>query len=227
MFPLWYIQSFARTSSHTQVSSSMKVIDVSRDEESLNKVFEKLYVPTFSRFKNEYTDPEFYRSPVDDANPQSYVLSCNPDDPVGFLIFEIYKRSNCALLTYVAVRSDCRGQGIFKLMFEEADKIFRSKDVKAVYAEIHNPQLEVSKNDLMNSNERLQVFQKMGAEILPIKYVQPPLDEESGPSKDLLLLTFNPAQGMNHARSFLHEFYQCLNVADPDNDENFLSMFER
>ena len=203
-----------------------RVVDAKSDE-LIERVFEELYTPTFSVFQNEYQPPDFYRHHLktDDDNPKAHMLVCDPDNPSGFLIFELYEKSMCALVTYIAIKPSERGKGISRLLFNEAFRIFKEKGVKASYAEVHNPSAIDPQKDIMNPDDRLKIFKRLGGEILPIKYAQPPLEKGLEFSKDFFLLTFHMESGLENMRSFLHEFYQLLEIDNPDEDENFLSMF--
>ena len=197
-----------------------------KSDKLIDRVFKELYTPTFSHFENEYQDPEFYKTflkPNDIL--QAYMLVHNPEEPNGFLIFEEYKKSKCALITYAAIKPSERGKGISRLLFEEAFRILKEKGILASYGEVHNPNMIDPQKDIMNPRQRINIFEKLGGQILPIKYVQPPLGEGLEPSRDFLLLTFQPEQGILNLYNFLYEFYQTLGIEKPENDENFLSMF--
>lgn len=196
-------------------------------EELINRVLRELYAPTFSRFSDEYQEPESYRDALksSDTNPEVHMLVHNPEDPSAFLIFEIYERSKSALISYAMVKDSERGKGINRKLFRETFRILEDRGIFDCYGEIHNPTLSDKSQDLMDPGDRLSIFKRLGGRVVPINYVQPPLSPGSDYSKNFLLVKFNSESNRERLYEFLYDFYQCLRIERPEEDENFLSMF--
>jgi hypothetical protein len=99
-----------------------------------------------------------------------------------------------------------------------------------VFSEVNDPtRIE---EDVMDPWSRLEVFDRLGAQVVDIPYVQPELAPGQGTCGDLLLLTYPlPGQpaGAVSARAlaeFLEDFYLANEVAQPARDPDFQRMLE-
>ena len=146
----------------------------------------------------------------------------------GFAFVERYRESRCALLSYVAVDGSRRGQGLARCLFDRAlDSVQQSaqqhdEPVRAVFAEIHDPQRVNRAHDVVNPAERVRIMARLGAWRVPISYVQPALGERSRRSDRLMLIAFPldaaPRVEAGAVAEFLDEYYRSLGIEDPSSD---------
>ncbi|SRR5581483_3313029 len=142
----------------------------------------------------------------------------------GGLIFVIYPKSRCALLTYVVVGPEFRGQGLVRRLFAEATRIVSERGVRAVLGEVNDPTKVGKDQDALDPWQRLVIMQRLGGLIVDVPYTQPELAPGQGRCSDLLLMAFPPPGSAQDAlptvvlKRFLFEFYRALGVRDPGRD---------
>lgn len=139
----------------------------------------------------------------------------------GGAVAEFYRRSECALLSYVAIGRDYRGRGYSnRLLAFVQNEISREakrcgKTLKALFAECHPP--TNGGPDSMSPTARLKIFTSLGFRWLDLPYLQPKLNGGSTARVSNLLLLAKP----HHAESaqaisasllnlYLTEFYDAL-----------------
>jgi GNAT superfamily N-acetyltransferase len=194
-------------------------------------------------FKPNFPDPDEQETP-DDWTPRlwgqpkppqpeqhGFVAGTRLDDPgshslAGFVFVERYRASRCALLSYIAVDKDAQGKKIGKTLFEKgcASAVNAATadgaPLRAVFAEIHDPHRV--KNDVMDAHDRVRIMAKLGAWLVPIRYVQPALGEVGQRSDRLMLIAFPVDQTHSLDSSvvdeFLCEYYAALGVGAEDSD---------
>jgi len=222
-----------------------------RNSGLLRRAYDELYLATFID-PDEQETFEQYRSRLFDSQllpPQPvthFVVAGQNLESVeqaallGFIIFEAYRESGCGLLTYIVTTSNSRGRGLGRRLIETAQAALRADmedfhhrpdALQAIFAEMHDPALVPSTQDVFDPALRLQIMRRFGAAQVPIHYVQPELTPGGERSRQLLLTVF-PTAGeepvamlsQSVAADFLHEFYRALGVADPNRDADFLAM---
>ena len=226
----------------------MDIIDLrdNHDWELLKQVYSELYLACFTD-PDEQEDLEQYRERLFDAQkpspqPKTHFLVAGErlNDPAtrviaGMLIFELYRESSCGLLTYLAVAPAGRGRGLGRLLTRHAIGILSGEcaqagGLRAVFAETHDPALIDPADDAMSPRDRIEVMKRLGAQHVPVRYVQPELRPGDGRSRKLLLITFPlradqpPGVSGRALLDFLHEFYRALGVAKPLEDGDYQTM---
>ena len=159
----------------------------------------------------------------------------------GFLICESYRESLCGIVTFVAIDERARGKGLARKLMRHGrsqlnvDMIEWSgqqRGLQGLFAEMHNPR-QFSEEDSIDPNVRLQIMRKLGANWVPIHYVQPDLQPGMPRVRHFFLATF-PVSDESSSRvisakvvqTFLFEFYQALGVEEPDYDADYLLMVQ-
>lgn len=223
----------------------MDIIDLrdNRDWDLLKQVYGELYLACFTD-PDEQEDLEQYRERLFDAQkpspqPKTHFLVAGErlSDPetrvlAGMLIFELYRESVCGLLTYLAVAPAGRGRGLGRLLMRHAigilsEECARTGGLRAVFAETHDPALIDPADDAMSPRDRIEVMKRLGAQQVPVRYVQPELRPGDGRSRKLLLIAFaidpdQPPRVSGRALlGFMHEFYRALGVANPHEDADY------
>lgn len=226
----------------------MDIIDLreTRDLRVLTRAYEELYLSCFTD-PDEQEDLEQYRErlfcsqkPI--PQPVTHFLVAgeklaDPDNAViyGLQIFELYRESACGLLTYIAVSPLARGKGLGRLLLRRAIEILSQEctgpeGLRAVFAETHDPAQIDPAEDAMSPRDRIEVMKRLGAQLVPVRYVQPELRPGDGRSRKLLLITFGvdadkpPVVAGKTITDFMHEFYRALGVINPDVDPDYLQI---
>ncbi|HET6492039.1 MAG TPA: hypothetical protein VFG44_03610 [Burkholderiales bacterium] len=209
----------------------------------LEQAYRDVYLPAFP-LRDEQEDPSIWTPRLLDpqANPRlSYlVATTQTGDPgrrrvLGLLVAEYYAASQCVLLSYVAVAA--RGQGLARRLFEQlrvrlaAGRASRGRPVQAVFAEIHDPSMGASGDDVLDPHVRLRIMARLGGRRVPMRYLQPALGPGQAPAGGLCLIAF-PALAPNappltpgRIRDFLVEFYRELGSAQPLQDPLYAPTF--
>lgn len=159
----------------------------------------------------------------------------------GFLIFEAYRESLCGLLTFIVIDERARGKGIARKLIRHAcnqlniDMLEWSGQrlgLQALFAEMHDPR-QFSGEDIIDPNLRLQIMGKLGANWVPIRYVQPELQPGAPRSRHLFLSAFPTSDKSGSiempskvVQTFLFEFYRALGVEQPEQDADYLSIVQ-
>ena len=223
----------------------MDIIDLrdNHDGDLLQQVYKDLYLACFTD-PDEQEDLEQYRERLFDAQkpspqPETHFLVAGErlSDPEmraisGMLIFELYRESSCGLLTYLAVAPADRSRGLGRKLTRRAIEILSKEcaetgGLRAVFAETHDPALIGPAADAMFPRDRIEVMKRLGARLVPVRYVQPELRPGDGRSRKLLLITFPIIPNEPRVVSgpallgFLNEFYRALGVPTPPEDDDF------
>jgi len=223
----------------------VEIVDlrVTRSERLLERAYRELYLQVFTN-PDEQEDLEQYRQrlfgpqqPIPQPITHFLVAGENLGDPesaqiLAIQIFELYRESSCGLLTYTAVAPNARGKKLSRTIVRAAIEILTREclipeGLRAVFAEVHDPERVKEENDSMPPQQRLQVMRRLGARRVPVRYVQPILGEGKQPSEDLLLIAFPIVEGESirlrgaDLLDFLDEFYRALGVESPAADPAF------
>ena len=226
----------------------MDIIDLrdNHDGDLLQQVYKDLYLACFTD-PDEQEDLEQYRERLFDAQkpspqPETHFLVAGErlSDPEmraisGMLIFELYRESSCGLLTYLAVAPADRSRGLGRMLTRRAIEILSEEcaetgGLRAVFAETHDPALIDPADDAMSPRDRIEVMKRLGARLVPVRYVQPELRPGDGRSRKLLLITFPidphqpPSVSGRALLDFMHEFYRALGAAKPLEDADYQTM---
>lgn len=136
---------------------------------------------------------------------------------LGGIIFEYFRNSKAALITYLCVRPDMRGKGVARFLLGRAvDGVRASNGPVPLFAEAENPCLQSNDCGRKSAIGRMRILDKLGFREIPIHYRQPSL----GPGKRavdnlkfLLLATETTAVEFRVLQAFMHEFYSSLGAA--------------
>ena len=151
----------------------------------------------------------------------------------GGLIVDYYTNSKIIHLIYLVVNHEIRQLGIAKKILKEdlpaAIEILETRlkiNFNAIVFESNNPILTTIDN--FDTELRLSIFKKLGAKLIPIDYIQPPLDrgKKNVNNLFLLLLQQNEKDALTKTIlvDFLIELYQGLGIGDPKKDNDFNTM---
>ena len=171
--------------------------------------------------------------------PHSIILlypdSESGDRAAGGMIADWYRKSRALHLIYIAVDPKRRQQKVATRLINDGipaikEWIYNNKNVaiQNIFFESNNPLTTNENKDKFDLVLRLKIFERLGARVFNIPYVQPPLDSSKKSVENLLLLTFasfNQEGDRVVAKDlilFLEDFYTGLGKnAD---DENLIGM---
>jgi GNAT superfamily N-acetyltransferase len=215
-----------------------------RDDELLEELYERLYVPSFP-VPEEREDPSIWMpllwepQSVDGIVLHAFVAGADLDEPgprriAGLVFCEHYPRSASGLISYLAVDPDERYAGLGRCLVETAIEALHAdagragRPLKAVFAEIHDPERVEAGADVMDPTERASFFARLSARRVRIPYVQPELRHGGRRARNLHLIAF-PLDGdaisldAADVRTFLHDVYSAAGI-DTAEDRDFQRM---
>ena len=171
------------------------------------------------------------------AFPRTFILLLKEDDVVkGGIVSDYYPKSGVIHLIYIAIQKEWRGSGIARKLIKSLlpKAIVELEDTigfsaKAIIFESNIPWKTAV--DSIDPKSRLKIFEKLGAMLIPIPYVQPALSEFRMKVENLFLLSFPLTESHTFntlntkvLESFLKEFYKGLGITEPDLNEDFIKM---
>ncbi len=120
-------------------------------------------------------------------------LAVDGDAIVGGICYELYPVSRCGLMTYMVVAPAARRSGLGERLFREAAGALRARGAKAVLGEVEG-------------QERIARFQRWGARVIDIAYVQPSLAPGLPRDASLRLIAVGEAE-RSDVVAFIDELY--------------------
>lgn len=207
----WYLIDQIRTEEERVLFDAMYALyEVSFPEESERESREK-WIETLATEDKEYT--------------LEFIVARNGREVAGGIALEYYPHSACGLLTFVFVREHYRDRNIGRALVDRAHKHLRSgKPLHYLFAEVEDPERveEGRIKSAIDPGLRLRILARLGARVIPIRYIQPALGPGQRPAEHLLLLAMAPygATSIDRRRLvvFLREFYSSLDVSADDAD---------
>jgi GNAT superfamily N-acetyltransferase len=114
-------------------------------------------------------------------------------DPVAGALGDWYGDSNVVLLSYLAVRADCRGTGIGSVLLDRALSSWRELLAPAaILAEIEDPRGHAGDGPHGDPAARLRFYERAGAKVLPLRYFQPSISQGAPRVRGMLLICLDP-----------------------------------
>ncbi len=127
---------------------------------------------------------------------------------VGGICFERYSKSGVGFVTYMVVAPEARGRGLGEQLLRGAVEQLGG----LVLGEVNDPRTG-------GEWKRLERFQRWGARVLDVRYVQPSLGPGLARDRGLVLIAFapipEPVEGA-HVRAFVEELYALTEGGAPD-----------
>lgn len=246
----------------TTLPGDLEIVDLRRgrgdpvlrssDERLLLGFHRRVYKPAFP-IVSEQESPNEWIPRIWDDPPESAWFELYPliagralDWPrrrrlYGALFFEYYWRSSCALMTYLVVAPRMRRRGLARFMLAEARTRLQAlanarhgsdAALRAVFTEVNDPSKVRPEDDSIDPVQRMAAFERLGARIVDIPYVQPELAPGQGRARELFLLVF-PLPGLPDDRiatrtvgAFIDDFYRANAVREPADDPDVRRMVE-
>ena len=231
----------------------MEIVDLRdrRDEDLLRVVHDGLYTTSFP-LEEEREGLDYWVTALWDVGDDSrgtsvhaLVAGTDLSEPserriAGLAFVELYLESECGLLSYLAVDPDFRRVGLGRDLVRRGlealrrDAEDRGKPLRAVFAEVHDPEAatQSSREEVMDPTERVSFFAKLGARRLPIPYVQPGLARGRDRARGLQLIVFCTEPEQRElpsavARDFVTELYELSEDGPVSPDDSEFSAMTR
>lgn len=139
-------------------------------------------------------------------------LAIEDGEIVGGVCFERYPRSGVGLVTYLVVAPAARGRGLGEQLLRDA---ITALAAPLVLGEVNDPRVHGTGED------RLARFERWGARVLDVRYVQPALGPGLARDRGLLLIAFAPRPEIIDGalvRAFVEELYAATEggALDPE-----------
>jgi hypothetical protein len=142
-----------------------------------------------------------------------HVLVATEDSQLlGGVTYELYPQSRCGFVTYLVVAPGARANGLGRRLFETAAAELYAAGARAVFAEVNDPRVHGDP-----ARPRLARFERWGARVLDVPYVQPSLGEGLPRDEGLCLIVLPPVPEVTSelVASFVRELYQLTEGALP------------
>ncbi|MGA3159977.1 MAG: GNAT family N-acetyltransferase [Terracidiphilus sp.] len=126
---------------------------------------------------------------------------------VGFSITLCFLKSDAALLEYMAVAPNRRGQGIGQNLFKETVK-FEKASERFILAEVDSDKRQMA--DITDRTRRKNFYRRLGCrEIDGLSYIMPPVSNSKPPAMDLLVYRRELPKTVEkkHLRAWLESCY--------------------
>jgi GNAT superfamily N-acetyltransferase len=133
---------------------------------------------------------------------------------VGGITYELYPRSRCGFVTYMVVASQSRRSGLGRRLLDEATRSLYEQAARAVFGEVNDPRTREGKTHETADEkwQRLERFQRWGARVVEVPYVQPALGAGLERDRGLCLVAFG-AQDRSLPGTLVADFYDELYAA--------------
>jgi GNAT superfamily N-acetyltransferase len=155
--------------------------------------------------------------------------------PVGVITADWYSRGGVALIGYLAIREDLRGQGLGTTITRQATERWAAELQPALsVAEVEDPRY-FQASSFGDPNARLRLYERLGGRIIGLPYFQPRLTPESNRVYHLMLMAFtvgaSPAAEISSAQvptdplvKFLEDYFGVTEGAEALTDPEFLAL---
>lgn len=140
------------------------------------------------------------------------LVATQGDQLLGGVTYELYPRSRCGFVTYLVVAPQGRAHGLGRTLFDTASAELYAAGARAVFAEVNDPRVHGDA-----ARPRLARFERWGARVLDVPYVQPSLGEGLPRDEGLCLIVLPPVPEVTRelVASFVRELYELTEGALP------------
>jgi GNAT superfamily N-acetyltransferase len=197
-------------------------LDVDYDDAVAERFYREVLVASFD--SNELDDFDRFRHGLlgkAEVPTVATVAFGRDAEILGGIVGEIYASAETLLLAYLAVRPDIRSRGVGTALVRHAVPRWRKRsDVRLSVAEVHDPRRWLDPGDA--AEERLRFFDRVGARVLGMPFIQPALEPGRSRVSGFLLLVFD--SDLEHevpaaqVARFVRHYYAVAEGAEPPFD---------
>lgn len=200
----------------------------------LKRAYNEVYLPAFP-IASERENLGQWVARLKRGKDDIVIVGENLKDPdkaniKGICVGVYFAISDVGLLSYYAVRPDCQGQGIAKVMINRVKELMLERAeghgniLKGVFIEVNDPKKVAANQDSFDPATRVSVSHKLGARDIPVSYVQPPLQPGAEKCANLKLMAYAHPKtgeypGPDDVKAYLEAMYMSHAVdtaTDPD-----------
>jgi GNAT superfamily N-acetyltransferase len=151
------------------------------------------------------------------STPEGSAESIDGETIAGGITYELYPTSRCGFLTYMVVAPAARRHGLGRELLETATAALYASRAIAVFGEVNDPCVHGEA-----ARPRLDRFERWGARVLDVGYVQPRLGEGLERDRGLCLIALpRPNGGLPDlaaatVRGFVSELFAVTEQRAPD-----------
>jgi GNAT superfamily N-acetyltransferase len=162
------------------------------DRDLVDRFYREVLAKSF--FRDELESAEYLAAGLQ-ADEEPRVLASialgSGDEVLGGVVAECYTESGVLLIAYVAVRPNVRRRGIgAQLMRRAATEWYADEHVLLAVCEVHDPR-HWSEADGEDSFARLRFFERLGAQLLAIPFLQPAIENGGERVRGFLLIALH------------------------------------
>ena len=167
----------------------LRDLDVDRDDALVDRLYQDVLAVSFS--SDELDEADVFAEGMREGGTLASVALGEDGSVLGGVVAEVFADESVLLLAYLAVRPDLRGRGIgTRLMEHVGPRWYVRTDVELAVAEVHDPR-PWSNVDGEDPAGRLRLYDRMGARVLGVPFVQPALGPGRARVPGFLLLAFH------------------------------------
>lgn len=220
-------------------SKQYEFIEVSIDNNSsiidLGEFYTSVYMECFpdSDERETFDNLLGYLKQAQDQEEYTYhiILLKDQNKIIGGAIFDYFKRTNSAMIEFLAVKQDAQSCGLGTLIFKKVQLIlsfqankFRKKNIDNIFCEIDSPMYSTA-----SVKKYLYFWKKNNFKHINFNYIQPALSsgQQSVKGLWLVVLTEHIQQsiGTDLLKDVLYDYLKyCMHISDPAQHVDYLEM---
>jgi GNAT superfamily N-acetyltransferase len=192
----------------------VQVIDLGTgDGAVLQRLYDDVLMPSFA--PSELVPAPTLRDTLATQPDALHVAVAVEEDGsvIGGAVADWDPGSSVFLLSYMAVRADRRGLGIGNLLMDRVRSWWEARDAAVALAEVEDPRHH-EPSEHGDPVARLRFYEREGARVVALPYIQPEVRPGAGRVSGMLLITFHIApqarvgDGLSSEvlRSFLRDY---------------------
>ena len=209
----------------------------------LGEYYTSIYINAFPKNERESLDNIIdYLSKKKNGwygkNNYHVILAIESGVTIGGLICDYFESSNCGVIEFIAIKQECQSEGIGTRIYQKAIELLRKdarnnkkNNIDYIFCEIEKSDTSINKD----ASKYLWFWNKMGYRKIPLKYIQPALDDgkENVHCLDLIALQLNEKiesqRGINATtiKNFLLDYARyAMRIEEPEKNISISRMIE-
>jgi GNAT superfamily N-acetyltransferase len=206
-------------------------LDDAADAGVLRRLYRDVLVEAFS--SDELDDVETMEDGLrgeGETNVLASVALRRDGSAIGGIVGDLFAVERVLLVSYLAVRPNLQGRGIGHALVKHALPKWQAKHgVDVVVAEVHDPRRWRSPAE--NAERRLRFFERVGARVLDVPFVQPALRPSDDRVQGFLLLALDVGSKVDLPSEliagFVERYYEVAEGAREPDDATLNALLER